>query len=151
LKKKIILFTLPLILLAGLIYRRTQSEIQSSEKITVYQSRSCGCCQKWVKHLTNSGFQVESVMMDDVSAVKVENGVTPDLASCHTAKVAGYVVEGHVPARALRKLLSSKPNIKGIAVPGMPMGSPGMEGDRVEKYDVISFEENGRQEVFMSF
>lgn len=150
-KKKLILFTLPLLILVGLIYQRTQSEIQSSEKITVYQSRTCGCCQKWVKHLTNSGFQVESVMLDDVAPVKIANGITPDLTSCHTAKVAGYVVEGHVPARAIRKLLSSKPNIKGIAVPGMPMGSPGMEGHKVEKYDVVSFEESGRQEVFMSF
>lgn len=150
-KNKIAIIILPLIILAGLIYLRVNKEAKASEVITVYQTSTCGCCKKWVKHLENAGFRVETVMTEDLAPVKVANGITPDIASCHTAKVAGYVVEGHVPVRAIRKLLSTKPDIKGISVPGMPMGSPGMEGPRVEKYDVVSFMESGKQEVFMSF
>lgn len=121
-----------------------------ADEVVVYQSRTCGCCQKWVSHLKNNGFKVKSEFLDDVTVAKNRLGVPMRMASCHTAVVNGYIVEGHVPASAIKELLAKKPAVKGIAVPGMPMGSPGMEGSHKEQFDVISFGDNGTQK-FMSF
>lgn len=140
------------ILSVGLIYffQSTRTNAIASE-IVVYQSRTCGCCKKWVTHLKDNGFKVKSEFMDDVTDVKLKMNLPMKLASCHTAVVNGYIVEGHVPANAIKKLISEKPSIKGIAVPGMPMGSPGMEGSYSEAYDVIAFGNDRNEKVFMKF
>lgn len=109
--------------------------------VTVTKDPSCGCCGAWVAHLEAAGFPVQVVESDDVFGLKQRLGVPADLSSCHTAEVEGYVVEGHVPAAALRRLLAERPAATGLAVPGMPAGSPGMEvpGVAPEPYDVVLF------------
>jgi hypothetical protein len=118
--------------------------------VTVHRDPSCGCCSGWVQHLQNAGFVTKVLETRDLDAVKTRLGVPDDLAACHTAEVSGYVIEGHVPAEALRRFLAEKPNAAGLAVPGMPIGSPGMEGGTPEKYDVVLFGANGRR-TYMSF
>jgi len=118
--------------------------------ITVHKDPTCGCCSGWVQHLHDAGFGTKVLNTSNINAVKRRLGVPDDLAACHTAEVAGYIIEGHVPAAALKRLLSEKPNARGLAVPGMPIGSPGMEGGKPEKYDVVLFGANG-QRTFMSF
>lgn len=116
--------------------------------IKVYKTPECGCCKAWVKHLRDNGFQVETMDMPDLSLVKQKYGVKPALQSCHTGVVNGYVVEGHVPADVIRKLLRERPAVAGIAVPGMPIGSPGMEGASKQPYDVFTFDRAGRSRVY---
>ena len=112
-------------------------------EIQVYKSPTCGCCTKWVDHLRDNGFSVTVTEMKDMTPIKLENGVPRKLASCHTAIAEGYIVEGHVPAADVRRLLTERPKISGLAVPGMPIGSPGMEGPRPERYQVLSFGVDG--------
>ncbi|HEX2139257.1 MAG TPA: DUF411 domain-containing protein [Woeseiaceae bacterium] len=115
----------------------------------VYKSPSCGCCSKWVEHLEENGFQVETVESSDMNAVKKRLGVPIGLASCHTALVEDtYVVEGHVPAEDIRRLFESGAEAKGLAVPGMPGGSPGMESAPATPYEVILFDAEGNTEVY---
>jgi hypothetical protein len=116
--------------------------------IKVYKDPNCGCCKEWVKHLEQNGFKVEVVDMPDLSAVKAKYGVTDTLKACHTGVVNGYVVEGHVPADLILKMLKEKPAIAGLAVPGMPMGSPGMEGASAQHYDVLTFDRAGHTSVY---
>jgi len=120
----------------------------NATEITVYKSPTCGCCERWIDHLGDNGFDVVTKDIRDLSAVKAAHAVTPRLASCHTALVDGYVVEGHVPVVDIRRLLAERPAVKGLAVPGMPMGSPGMEGARKDPYDVLTFDDEGRTKVF---
>jgi hypothetical protein len=111
-------------------------------QVTVYKTPTCGCCSKWIEHLEQEGFEVESHDLPDLRTVKASNGVPSAMASCHTALIEGYVVEGHVPASDIRRLLAERPAMTGLAVPGMPMGSPGMEHpdpSRHEAYDVMAF------------
>ena len=116
--------------------------------VTVYKSPTCGCCSAWADHLRENGFPVETVDVDDLQAVKAEYGIPPGLQSCHTAVVDGYVVEGHVPADDVKRLLAEHPEAAGLAVPGMPVGSPGMEqGDTVQPYDVLLVDD-GQSSVF---
>ena len=127
----------------------TQVWAESSQPVVqVWKSRTCGCCSKWVDHLKAAGFAVEATNVPDVNVYKAKYGVPAQLGSCHTAVVDGYVVEGHVPAIDVVRMLKLKPEITGIAVPGMPLGSPGMESPRPEKYDVVSFAADGSVEVF---
>ena len=119
-------------------------------QITVYKSPKCGCCGKWMTHLEENGFSVVAHDVDDMTPVKAENGVPQHLSSCHTARVEGYVVEGHVPASDITRLLEQQPRIVGLSVPGMPIGSPGMEGPNPEPYRVLSFDAQGRFAVFSS-
>lgn len=116
-------------------------------RIEVWKSPSCGCCEGWIAHLKAEGFTVAKHDVDDVEPIKAANGVADDLASCHTAIVDGYVVEGHVPATDIRRLLAERPAVKGIAAPGMPAGSPGM-GSAAEHYDVVSFDAAGGRKTF---
>jgi hypothetical protein len=116
--------------------------------IKVYKTPQCGCCRSWVDHLRKNGFQVETVDMPDLSMVKAKYGVKPDLQACHTAIVNGYVVEGHVPADVIQKLIREKPAVRGVAVPGMPAGSPGMEGALKQAYEVYSFDKSGKTRVY---
>lgn len=124
----------------------------SGPEITVYKSATCGCCKKWIAHLEDNNFQVNAVNVANVNQYKQEYGVSRELASCHTAIVDGYVIEGHVPAADIQKLLTEKPKVKGLSVPGMPVGSPGMEqGNRKDPYNVVSFDEAGNKKVFNSY
>lgn len=107
----------------------------------VYRDPTCGCCHKWVEHLRANGFAVTVRDSSRMAAVKAQFGVPKTLASCHTAEIGGYVIEGHVPADAIRRLLDQKPRARGLSVPGMPIGSPGMEGPNPEVYEVILFGE----------
>lgn len=116
--------------------------------IKVYKTPTCGCCKEWVKHLEENGFKAEVVDMPDLSSVKTKYGVAPEHQSCHTAVVGDYTVEGHVPADLIMKMVNEKPAIAGLAVPGMPMGSPGMEGATKESYDVLTFDRAGRTTVY---
>ncbi|MEK6550108.1 MAG: DUF411 domain-containing protein [Pseudomonadota bacterium] len=113
-------------------------------EITVYKSPTCGCCKLWIDHLKSNGFTVKAHDTENVAAHKQQLGVLPELASCHTAVVNGYVIEGHVPAADIKRLLKEQPKIIGLAVPGMPMGSPGMEGPVKEAYEVKTFDKKGR-------
>ena len=116
--------------------------------IKVYKTPTCGCCKAWVQHLEENGFKVEVMDMPDLSSVKAKYGVKPDMQACHTAVVGNYVVEGHVPADLILKMINEKPAIAGLAVPGMPMGSPGMEGGTKESYAVLSFDSTGKKSVY---
>jgi hypothetical protein len=117
--------------------------------ITVYRSPTCGCCGKWIEHLKQNNFNVKDIVTDEMNGVKTRYGVPKEMASCHTAIVDGYVVEGHVPAADIMKLLKDKPKVTGLSVPGMVTGSPGMEmGGRVDPYDVMSFDKENHFQVF---
>ena len=131
-------------------YHGHGATVSDTSTLVVYKSPSCGCCANWVEHMREHGFKVAVHDMEDVSPVKAKHGVTDQLASCHTATIGGYVVEGHVPAADVQRLLRERPAIAGIATPGMPMGSPGMEGDRVDRYDVMAFDRTGSTRVFAS-
>jgi hypothetical protein len=116
--------------------------------IVVYKTPTCGCCSKWVDHLKANGFTVMAQNRDDLTPIRRQHGVPPAVTSCHTALVGSYVVEGHVPAADVKKLLAEKPNVKGISVPGMPLGSPGMESPTPQKYDTLAFTADGKTSVF---
>ena len=119
------------------------------QKVTVYKTRTCGCCGKWVEHLKTNGFTVDVQEVVSTSESRKKYGVPDELASCHTAVVNGYTVEGHVPADDITRLLKTKPKAAGIAVPGMPMGSPGMEqGGRRDSYRTLLFKADGTTSVF---
>lgn len=112
---------------------------QARPAITVWKDPNCGCCGGWVEHLRRNGFTATVIETGDMAAIKTQRSVPADLASCHTAEIAGYTIEGHVPASAILRLLAEKPTGRGLAVPGMPIGSPGMEGGTPEVYDVMLF------------
>ncbi|MCP5224327.1 MAG: DUF411 domain-containing protein [Thauera sp.] len=121
----------------------------SPDEVVMYKDPNCGCCGKWAEHMRSAGFAVKEVASARMELVKQEAGVPEALGSCHTAKVGGYVVEGHVPAADVRRMLAEKPAIRGLSAPGMPLGSPGMEGPYpAERYDVVSFDAQGRSAVF---
>jgi hypothetical protein len=118
-------------------------------KMTVYKSPYCGCCTKWVDIMKEKGFDVSTQMVNNVNEIKAKVGITRETASCHTAIVDGYVVEGHVNYSAVKKMLDEKPNITGITVPGMPIGSPGMEqGNIKQAYNVIAINKDGSTFVY---
>ncbi len=121
-------------------------------EIEVYRSPSCGCCSKWVKHLEDNNFTVKDVLTNDVNSIKNKYAVPQEMSSCHTAIVNGYVVEGHVPANDIKQMLLNKPNIIGISVPAMPVGTPGMEmGERKDPYQVVSFDKDKKVQVVNSY
>ena len=118
--------------------------------VHVHKSPTCGCCSKWVEHMREQGFQVRTTDTQDLTQFKRNHGVPAALESCHTALVAGYVLEGHVPAADIKRLLEERPALAGLAVAGMPIGSPGMEvpGTAAQPYEVIAFRNDGRTDVF---
>lgn len=120
------------------------------QRMVVYKSPTCGCCNAWVKHVRAAGYEVQTHDVDDVTPYKQKYGVPLELASCHTAIVAGYAIEGHVPADLIDKLVREKPkHAKALIVPGMPVGSPGMEaGGRKDAYDVILVDTRGSRTVY---
>lgn len=118
----------------------------------VYKSPNCGCCSEWVEHLEEHGFEVETVNSSDMNAVKKRLGVPMKLASCHTALVGdAYVIEGHVPAAEIRRLFETGAEAKGLAVPGMPGGSPGMESAPATPYEVLLFDSKGNAGVYAEY
>jgi hypothetical protein len=119
--------------------------------ITVYKDPGCGCCKSWIEHLIKHGYRVDAKDTPDMTGIKRTLGIPDDLSACHTAVVNGYLIEGHVPAADIARLLKEKPKIAGLAVPGMPMGSPGMEGPRTQHYQVLSFDKAGKTKVFASY
>ena len=116
--------------------------------VLVYKTEGCGCCNGWIEHLQAAGFQVDARNVRDLMAVKRDAGVPVDHSSCHTALVDGYVVEGHVPADVVKQMLAERPEITGVAVPGMPVGSPGMEGPGARPYEVMAFGRTGGSTVY---
>jgi len=120
--------------------------------VTVYKSPSCQCCSDWVAHMKEEGFEVEVQSKLRMKPVKKQVGLPASLAACHTSVVGNYVVEGHVPAQEVKQLLREQPDVRGLSVPGMPVGSPGMErGNRVEPYEVVTFTPSGETTVFAQY
>ncbi|MCG8092229.1 MAG: DUF411 domain-containing protein [Candidatus Thiodiazotropha endolucinida] len=145
---KQLLWILGGIVLLGGVVMTTQAPAEAAD-VVVYKSPSCGCCKEWVKHMRDHGFSVEVNNRNDVSPIKKQMGVPGNLQSCHTAKVGDYVVEGHVPASDIKRLLKEKPDVVGLTAPGMPHGSPGMDmGPRKDPYNVLTFQRGGKTTVF---
>lgn len=120
----------------------------NAQEVTVYKSPWCGCCGDWAGHLRENGFEVTVREVEDLDPIRAEHGISGELMSCHTAVVDGYVVEGHVPAADVRRLLRERPEARGLTVPGMPAGSPGMEAAGEEPYEVLLFDEAGDTSVY---
>ncbi|MEX2570488.1 MAG: DUF411 domain-containing protein [Gemmatimonadota bacterium] len=122
----------------------------ASPELTVYATPTCGCCGAWIEHMRENGFDVEVVYQDDLTAIRRAHDVPAEMTSCHMGVVDGFAVEGHVPADVVHRLLAERPPVLGIAVPGMPIGSPGMEHpDGIEQpYEVFTFDESGPREVY---
>jgi hypothetical protein len=126
----------------------------AGESILVLKTLGCGCCLGWVEHLEEAGFVVETrdLAMGGLMQEKLAAGLKPGLTSCHTGKIAGYVVEGHVPAREIQRLLAERPDAIGLTIPNMPVGSPGMEyGDKVDPYEVLLVRRDGKTEVYAKY
>lgn len=125
---------------------------QTRPSVQVYKDPGCGCCSKWAEHLQASGFTVTTTERADLAELKTKHGVPQKVRSCHMALVNGYVVEGHVPVEDVKRLLKERPKIVGIGVPGMPIGSPGMEvpGMKPQPFDVVAFDKAGQTRVFAS-
>lgn len=120
----------------------------STVVVQVFKSPNCGCCEGWADHMERNGFRVETTNVRDLSTIKRRHGVPADGDSCHTALVEDYVVEGHVPASDIERLLTERPAVRGLMVPGMPRGSPGMESPFPEPYTVYAFEDDGSRTAF---
>ena len=120
-------------------------------EMVVYKSPSCKCCDKWVDHMRDAGYKVTTRDDNNMDSIKSTYGIMPGLRSCHTAVVEGYVVEGHVPADDIKRLLQERPAVAGLAAPGMPMGSPGMEGPYKDPYNIIAFDRNGRTTIYARY
>lgn len=126
--------------------------LPAPKDMTVYRSPTCGCCEKWIAHMKKQGFIIKDVPSDDMESVKQRLGISAPLQSCHTAVVDGYVVEGHVPAGDVKKLLKTKPPAAGLAAPGMPVGSPGMEiGGTRGNFSILLFDKKGNTDTFNKY
>jgi len=144
--KKLLALIMPL----SIIFQSAIAE--NTKEILVYRSPTCSCCGKWLEHMKQNNFEVKDIVTEDMDQIKAKLGVPKQLASCHTAVIDGYVVEGHVPAADIEKMLKDKPKIAGLSVPGMPMGTPGMEmGGRKDPYQVISFDKDNNQQIYNSY
>jgi hypothetical protein len=129
-----------------------QTKLSATQEIVVYRSPSCGCCGGWIDYMKKQGFQTKDLLTSDLEAVKQKYKVPNKLTSCHTAVINGYAIEGHVPANDIKHLLQEKPNVAGISVPQMPVGTPGMEaGDRRDPFTVFSFDKKGTTKVFNKY
>lgn len=143
--------TSKLLLITGLLaaFNIAAEEAANPLEMTVYRSPTCGCCENWQDHVKENNFTIKDIVSDDMDAIKKKHGIPAQLGSCHTAIIGGYVIEGHVPAKDIQKLLKEKPDVVGITAPGMPAGSPGMEmGNRKDDYRVMSFDKDGNFKVF---
>ena len=138
-------------LLLSTLFAVFGAAVQAADTIEVWKDPGCGCCTKWVDHLKAAGFGVRTHEVSDMNAARAKNGVPQALGACHTARVGRYAIEGHVPAADIRRLLRERPEGAGLAVPGMPAGSPGMEADRTQPYDVLLFNADGRTRVYRHY
>jgi len=129
------------------------NKVQQVREVVMYKSPNCECCDGWAEHLRKAGFTVKVNKRDDMDAIKSEYGVPEKLASCHTALIDGYVIEGHVPAADVERLLKERPDIAGLTAPGMPMKSPGMQavGAAPKGYDILAFDKDGTSKVFTHY
>lgn len=142
----------PLAGMAESVWDKETPAVAGPLEITVYRSPSCGCCGQWLEHMTKQGFHVNDVLTEDMDAIKKKFGIAPKLASCHTAVIGNYVIEGHVPAGDVKKLLLEKPAVAGITVPGMVSGTPGMEmGGKKAPFTVLSFDKAGNSATFSDY
>lgn len=126
---------------------KSNNSMADEDVITVYKSPTCGCCKNWITHLEDNGFKVNAIDSNDMASIKDQQGIPMGARSCHTAIINNYVIEGHVPAQDIKNLLKEKRKVAGLAVPGMPMGSPGMEGPRKDKYMVYEFDKTGHAKI----
>ncbi len=133
---------------AGLMIMTTNIHAAEMSEIEVYKSPTCGCCSAWVDHLKENGIKVKTYDVNEMADIKKMAGIPMDMQSCHTALVNDYLIEGHVPADLIKKMVNEKPDIRGLAVPGMPMGSPGMEGHKKDDYEVLTMEKDGSHKVY---
>lgn len=138
-------------IIAGVGLWPGRAALAARPEVLVYKSPECGCCGLWSALLRDDGFPVRTVDLDDLTPIKRQARVPENIETCHTAFIDGYVVEGHVPAVAIDRLLAQRPDVIGIGIPGMPAGSPGMPSLKPEPFDVLAFAANGRQSLFMSF
>ena len=125
--------------------------LSAGPAVSMFKLTGCGCCDLWAEHLRKSGFAVSVRAVPDLTPVRVKYGIPNIFGTCHTALVQGYAIEGHVPAADIQRLLRSKLKVAGLAVPGMPAGSPGMEGPRGEPYDVLTFDRNGATQIYARY
>jgi hypothetical protein len=134
------------------VWDKPTPALDKPAEMTVYRSPTCGCCGKWIEHMKKHGFAIKDVQTADMDAVKRKLGVPKALESCHTAVIGGYVIEGHVPAGDVKKMLQTKAAVAGLAAPGMPAGSPGMEmGGRKDSFSVMAFDKNGKIQTFTQY
>ena len=145
--QKWIIGTVSLVLIGVLVWLPKENQAGFPEVI-VYKSPTCGCCGKWIDHMQEKGFKVTTHNRQDMNQIKQEYGVEYKLRSCHTAVVEDYVLEGHIPAEDIRRLLKERPAIDGLAVPGMPAGSPGMEGKHEDPYEVVAFTKGKKNTIY---
>ena len=148
-KTAIIVISIVLLGIAGLFTFQSQA----APKLVVYKNAACGCCGDWIEHMKASGYTVEVHDVEDLNSIKAQHSVTGNLASCHTAIIDGYVIEGHVPAEDVTRMLAERPAILGLAVPGMPIGAPGMEQGSpadYQAYNVVTFDGSGSTSVYRS-
>jgi hypothetical protein len=142
------------IVVIGLLFGCSGETTATATESVVYKSATCPCCDDWIKHMQKEGFKMRTEVRRDMDSIKASNGVTPKLASCHTALIGGYVIEGHVPAADVKRLLKEKPaDIVGLTAPGMPMKSPGMQAEGLppKDYSVIAFKKDGSTEVYTRY
>lgn len=134
------------------VWDQDQPAYEGVKEMTVYRSPNCGCCGGWIEHAQQQGFRVTDIKTDDMEAIKQKYNLPTQLASCHTTVVDGYVMEGHIPVADIKRFLTQKPDFAGLAVPGMPIGTPGMEsGDIKQPFEVVAFDNNGNVEVFNEY
>jgi len=154
-RRRTLLTALALAPLATLIPLAVRAETSPTNVIDLWKTRTCGCCGDWVKHVEQNGFTVRVHEVDDTAPIRRRMGIAQELGSCHTGLVGGYALEGHVPASSIQRLLAEKPDAVGLVVPGMPVGSPGMDGPvyqgQVQPYDVLLVRKWGQPVVFDSF
>lgn len=142
-----VILGLSIILLAGCSNKA--AEPLSGQEITVFKTSNCGCCEVWAKYIGKEGFKVDVQTVENLNSIKAELKIPLQLQSCHTAKIGDYFVEGHIPAEAIEKLVADKPDIAGIAMPGMPSGSPGMPGRKTGEWIIYSIHHDGSYDEFM--
>lgn len=138
-------------LLLALLLGLSSGATLADQTVEVWKTATCGCCGAWIEHLQAEGFRVSFRNVDDLDAARARNGVPRSLASCHTARVGGYALEGHVPAADIRKLLRERPRAAGLAVPGMPADAPGMNGRTGRPYDVLLFDATGGARIYSRY
>lgn len=139
-------------ILASVWDRETEPSYSGKRNMTVYRDPACGCCGEWIDHAKKHGFQINDIKTEEMEALKQKYNLPPELASCHTAIIDGYVMEGHIPADDIKRFLASKSNFAGLAVPAMPLGTPGMEvGNRKQPFEVLAFNTDGKVEVFKDY